>query len=76
MQAYLSFNGNCAEAFAFYAKALGGAITFSHTFGESPMAGDVPKDAHGRIMHIAMQAEGFGHVGRPLRGTLDGQLRA
>ena len=58
------------------AKALGGAITFSHTFGESPMAGDVPKDAHGRIMHIAMQAVGFGHVGRPLRGTLDGQLRA
>jgi len=66
MQAYLSFNGNCAEAFAFYAKALGGEITFSHTFGESPMAGDVPKEAHGRIMHIAMQADGMTLFGSDL----------
>ncbi len=58
MQAYLSFNGNCAEAFAFYAQVLGGTITESHTFGESPMAGDVPKEAHGRIMHISLQADG------------------
>lgn len=58
MQAYLSFNGNCAEAFAFYAKALGGEITFSNTFGESPMAREVPKEAHGRIMHTSLQADG------------------
>lgn len=59
MQAYLSFNGNCAAASAFYAKTLGGEITFSHTFGESPMAGDVPKEAHGRIMHTTLQADGM-----------------
>lgn len=58
MQAYLSFNGNCAEAFAFYTKALGGAVTFSLTYGESPMAGEVPKESHGRIMHMALQAGG------------------
>lgn len=66
MQAYLSFNGNCAEAFAFYVKALGGTITASHTFGQSPMAGDVPKEAHGRIMHIAMQADGMTLFGSDL----------
>ena len=66
MQAYLSFNGNCAEAFAFYAKALCGAITASHTFGQSPMAGNVPKEAQGRIMHIAMQADGMTLFGSDL----------
>jgi len=66
MQAYLSFDGNCAEAFAFYAKALCGAITASHTFGQSPMAGNVPKEAQGRIMHIAMQADGMTLFGSDL----------
>ena len=37
MHAYLSFDGNCADAFDFYAKALGGKTLFSMTFGESPM---------------------------------------
>jgi len=66
MQAYLSFDDNCAEAFAFYAKALCGAITASHTFGQSPMAGNVPKEAQGRIMHIAMQADGMTLFGSDL----------
>ena len=51
---YLNFNGNAAEALAFYAKALEGAILFQQTFGESPMpATDDMKD---KIMHATFQA--------------------
>jgi uncharacterized glyoxalase superfamily protein PhnB len=42
MQPYLSFDGNGAEAFAFYARVPGCQITFSQPFGGSPMADQVP----------------------------------
>ena len=58
MEAYLTFNGNAAEALAFYAKSLGGKVLFSMTFGESPMGKDTP-DAHkNKIMHATLEARG------------------
>jgi PhnB protein len=36
---YLNFNGNCGEAFRFYADALGGKDLRIMTFRDSPMAG-------------------------------------
>ena len=42
---YLNFNGNAAEALAFYSKALEGDIMFQQTFGESPM--DAPTGNEG-----------------------------
>jgi PhnB protein len=58
MQAYLTFNGNAAEALAFYAKALDGKITFSMTFGESPMGGETPAAYKNKIMHATLEARG------------------
>ena len=55
---YLSFDGRCREAFEFYAKALGGKITFMQTIGESPMASSMPTDTHGRVMHVTLEAGG------------------
>lgn len=55
---YLSFNGNCAEAFKFYQTALGGTNLMSHTFGGSPMASQVPPDAANKIMHARMEVGG------------------
>ncbi len=52
---YLYFDGKCAEAFAFYEKALDGKITFLSTFGESPMASTVPVEDHGAVMHATLQ---------------------
>ena len=52
---YLNFDGNTAEAFAFYAKVLGGEIEFSQTFGESPMKDQVPPEYQGRIMHATLR---------------------
>jgi PhnB protein len=52
---YLNFNGNAAEALAFYGKALDGKILHQQTFGESPMpSSDEMKD---KIMHAAFQAD-------------------
>ncbi|MDB6163290.1 MAG: hypothetical protein JWL98_722 [Xanthomonadaceae bacterium] len=55
---YLNFDGNCAEAFDFYCKALGGRITARMTFGESPMCDQMPPDSRDRIMHAQLEADG------------------
>jgi PhnB protein len=55
LNAYLAFDGRCREAFEFYARALGGKITFIQTIGESPMAANTPPEAHGRVMHVTLQ---------------------
>lgn len=47
--AYLIFNGNCAEAMKFYAKNLGAELQIM-PFSEMP-GGDYPKEAKDRIMH-------------------------
>ena len=50
---YLTFNGNCAEAFKFYEQVLGGKILFSMTWGEMPGAAEhFPPETHSRIMHV------------------------
>jgi len=58
MQAYLTFNGNAAEALAFYAKALGGQVVFSMSFGESPMGAETPAAYKDKIMHATLEARG------------------
>lgn len=58
MQAYLTFNGNAAEALAFYAQALGGKVLFSMTFGESPMGAETPAEHKNKIMHATLEARG------------------
>ena len=58
MEAYLSFNGNAAEALAFYAESLGGRIIFSMTFGDSPMGSETPADYKNKIMHATFEARG------------------
>lgn len=58
MEAYLTFDGNAAEALAFYAQCLGGKVLFSMTWGESPMAADMPAEARDKIMHATLEARG------------------
>ncbi|MBV2181647.1 MAG: VOC family protein [Castellaniella sp.] len=55
---YLNFDGNCAEAFAFYAKLFGGTIVYQGTFSEMPPsagAPPIPESARHRIMHVHLQ---------------------
>ena len=51
---YLNFNGNCAAAFKFYEKALGGKIQLMMTFAESPMAEQVPAAQRNKVIHARM----------------------
>lgn len=48
---YLAFNGNCAEAFQFYAECLGGEVGATFTYEASPMANDVPPEWGKKLMH-------------------------
>lgn len=53
---YLSFDGDCATAFRFYADVLGGEVQAMISHGESPIAGEVPPEWHSRIMHAYLVA--------------------
>ena len=54
VSAYLNFNGTCGEAFAFYAKVLGGTIVMMQTHGESPMKDQVPAEWRDKVLHVRM----------------------
>ena len=58
INAYLSFNGNCEEAIAFYAETFGGKIAFKITNEESPMAMETPEGWQKKIMHARMSVNG------------------
>lgn len=51
---YLSFNGNCAEAFKFYEKILGGKIEMLMTFAQAPQGEPVPPESRDKVMHVRM----------------------
>jgi PhnB protein len=51
---YLTFNGNCEQAFKFYAEILGGKIEMMMNHAESPMADQVPADWRKKIIHARM----------------------
>jgi len=51
MHTYLNYGGNCAEAFRFYEKHLGGKIGMMMTHGESPNPGNVPPEWKNAVLH-------------------------
>ena len=48
---YVFFDGNCREAFEFYARHLGGKIEAMLTHEGAPAGCQVPPDFSGKIMH-------------------------
>lgn len=56
---YLTFNKNCREAFAFYEQALGATIQAVMTWGDSPMADEMPPEAQDMVMHAELEVGGF-----------------
>ena len=55
---YLSFNGECEAAFKFYENLLGGKITYSETWGNSPACDAMPPEAKNLIMHTTLDLGG------------------
>jgi PhnB protein len=52
---YLNFNGQCAEAFRFYERVLGGKIVMMQTHGETPMKEHVPPDWQDKVIHVRLE---------------------
>jgi PhnB protein len=54
---YLTFNGNCEEAFNFYRSVFGGEFPYIGRFKDMPPGDDsmkVPPDQENRIMHVSL----------------------
>jgi len=51
---YLNFDGNCAEAFRFYERVLGGRIEAILTHADSPIAAQVPPAWGDRVLHARL----------------------
>jgi PhnB protein len=54
---YLTFKGNCMEAFEFYKSVFGGEFTYVGKFGEMPPqegVPPVPESEKDKIMHISL----------------------
>ena len=50
---YLLFDGQCADAMAFYQACFGGQLTMT-TVGDSPMKAQMPAALHGRIVNARL----------------------
>ncbi len=58
LEPYLSFNGQCDDALAFYADALDGEIEFLMRFRESPQPpgpGALPPGFENKVMHASLR---------------------
>ena len=51
---HLTFGGQCEAAFHFYQRCLGGKIETMLTWGNSPMATEVPPEWHEKICHATL----------------------
>src|SRR5438445_797092 len=57
---YLHINDNkCREAMTFYKDCLGGGELTFQTVGDSPMAKEMPKESHAKIMHSTLKKDDF-----------------
>ena len=54
LNTYLTFDGNCREAFDYYRSVFGGAYTAFQTFGEAPPDMPVPDDKKDQVMHVSL----------------------
>ena len=55
LNTYLNYDGNCAEAFRFYEKNLGGKILMISTFGEIPGSSKVPDEQKNHVLHARIE---------------------
>lgn len=54
MSVHLHFQGNCADAFAFYAKVFQASNPFQVSYGNAPQEAPVPPDWKDKVMHASI----------------------
>ena len=58
INSYLTFNGNCREAMAFYQECLGGELIVP-TIGESPLEKKMPRQMKESVLHSSLTNGSF-----------------
>ena len=58
ISAYLNFAGKCHEAMSFYHECFGGELNIQ-TVAESPMAGQMPAEMNGLVLHSSLINNGL-----------------
>lgn len=54
LNTYLTFNGNCREAFEFYCSVFGGEFSSWNTYADGPPEMGVPEEDRDRVMHVSL----------------------
>jgi PhnB protein len=54
MNAYLSFRGQCEEAFTFYAECFGGKVGEIFRYAGTPLAEQLPANWQNKVMHSSL----------------------
>ena len=89
LSTYLTFDGNCREAFEFYRSVFGGEFQSFQTFADAPPDMPVPEGEKDRVMHVSLpvgssvlmgsdSATGFGPpvvVGNNFSISIEGESR-
>jgi PhnB protein len=58
LNSYLTFDGQCADAFKFYEECLGGKIVGMWTHAGTPVEGHVPPEWRNKILHATLDLGG------------------
>lgn len=58
LNAHIAFDGSCRQAFELYERCLGGKILTMITYGETPMAEQVPAESRSKILHATLSLDG------------------
>jgi PhnB protein len=63
LNTYLNFHGNCAEAFRFYEKHLGGKVGMVMTFDQAPQEVKIDPEWKKKVLHARMSLGGTDLMG-------------
>jgi PhnB protein len=55
INSHINFDGQCKEAFAFYADTLEAKLEFMMTWGEMPGGDQFPPETHHLVMHATLR---------------------
>lgn len=55
LHTYLSFDGNCREAFEFYQRHVGGKVVAMMSFKDGPCPEEMAPEVQDRVMHGCLQ---------------------
>lgn len=74
LNVYLTFDGNCREAFDFYKSVFGGDFAVCETFAAAPPDSGIAADDKDRIMHVSLPVGATSLMGSDTGQGFDGPL--